>query len=269
MEPFFHLQTGPGPVVAVALHDGHGVRPELRPRLALEDEVRLREEDPFTAELTRIAPTRLVARRSRFEVDLNRPRDGAVYRRPEDAWGLRVWRDPAGPPEDVVRRSLEGYDRFYGAARRLLEEKRRREGGFVVYDIHAYNHRRGGPDAPPACPSDNPDVNLGTGSLDRDAWGEVVDAFLAAVDGEEVAGRRLDARENVRFRGGHFVRWIHETFPTSGCGLAIELKKWFMDEWTGEVDRGALEGLRDVLGGTIPRVRTALERCRSRIGAGA
>ena len=32
------------------------------------------------------------ARRSRFEVDLNRPREEAVYRVPEDCWGLDVWR---------------------------------------------------------------------------------------------------------------------------------------------------------------------------------
>jgi cardiolipin synthase A/B len=50
----------------------------------------LESGDPFTAQLARVAPTRLIALRSRFEVDLNRPRERAVYRGPADAWGLEV-----------------------------------------------------------------------------------------------------------------------------------------------------------------------------------
>ena len=50
-------------------------------------------------------------------------------------------------------------------------------------------------------------------------------------------GALLDVRENVRFSGGHFARWIHTTFPECACCLAIEVKKFFLDEWTGEVDQ--------------------------------
>ena len=50
-------------------------------------------------------------------------------------------------------------------------------------------------------------------------------------------GRRLDVRENVKFQGGHFSRWIHRRYPESVCAPAIELKKVFMDEWTGRLDR--------------------------------
>ena len=89
---------GDGPLVATAVHDGHRVRDNLLALMKLDDAGRLREEDPFTAHWTTVAPTRVIGLHSRFEVDLNRPRDKAVYRSPEDAWGLDVWSGPLPPP---------------------------------------------------------------------------------------------------------------------------------------------------------------------------
>ena len=40
----------------------------------------------------------------------------------------------------------------------------------VVFDLHTYNHRRNGPDGPPADPAGNPQVNIGTGTMNRDRW---------------------------------------------------------------------------------------------------
>ena len=75
-------------------------------------------------------------------------------------------------------------------------------GRFVVFDLHSYNHRRGGPDALPDDPAGNPDVNLGTGTMPRERWAPVVEAFLGVLARERVADQPLDVRENVRFRGG-------------------------------------------------------------------
>jgi hypothetical protein len=71
-------------------------------------------------------------------------------------------------------------------------------------------------------------------------------------------GRHLDVRENVKFQGGYFGRWIHRTFPESGCALAIEFKKFFMDEWTGRPDPRQLEAIRQALAATIPGVLEVL-----------
>ena len=82
---FFTCEEGDGPLVAAAVHNGHDLRPEVADIMVLAEADRLREEDPHTGRWATVAPTRLVGRRSRFEVDLNRPRDKAVYRLPEDA----------------------------------------------------------------------------------------------------------------------------------------------------------------------------------------
>ncbi|MFH1919226.1 MAG: N-formylglutamate amidohydrolase [Planctomycetota bacterium] len=233
--PIWQFQLGDGPLVAAAIHDGGVIRAELRDLLALGDDARRYEEDRYTSRWTSIAPTRIVAYRSRFEMDLNRPRPKAVYLEPEDAWGLHVWK--RRPPKELVDRSLAQYDAFYEHVRFLLEGLVAQFGRLVVFDLHTYNHRRAGRDEPPADPQENPDVNLGTGTMDRRRWAPLVDRFLADLSGFDFLGRRLDARENVKFGGGEFSRWIHQEFPETVCSLAVEVKKFFINEWTGELDQ--------------------------------
>jgi hypothetical protein len=247
---------GQGPIAAVALHDGHELREETAALTALSEEERLREEDPHTGVWTTVAMTRLVARRSRFEVDLNRPREKAVYLEPEDAWGLHLWKEEL--PSDVVARSRAEYDAFYEEAQRVFSEMAGRFGRFVVLDLHSYNHRREGPAGPPADPESNPDVNIGTGSLRRERWGALVDRFMDDLRSWDFLGRRLDVRENVKFRGGHFSRWLHERFPESACCLAIEFKKFFMNEWTGEVSVEEVEAIPRALEATVPGLLESL-----------
>lgn len=246
----WRVYEGDGPLIAAAIHDGHLLRDEVARHSALSESERLREEDPYTGAWTEVADTRIIASFSRFQVDLNRPRERAVYRRPEDAWGLSLWKNEL--PGDVIARSLQEYDDFYAEVGRVLSGVRQRHARFVVYDIHSYNHRREGPEGPPADPEGNPEVNVGTGTLDRERWAPVIDRFIEALRAFDYQGRRLDVRENVKFRGGHFPHWIHETFSESGCALAIEFKKFFMDEWTGELDRSLHETIQRALAATVP-----------------
>ncbi len=258
-DQIWRLELGDGPLVATAIHDGHDVREEVRKLMALEEAARLREEDPFTARWTRVAPTRLVGLRSRFEVDLNRPREKAVYRTPEDAWGLDVWH--RAPPENVIARSLQEYDSFYAEVERLFAGFEDRHGRFLVLDLHTYNHRRAGPDALPAAEAENPMINVGTGTMtDRSPWGPLIDRFINELGEYDFPGRRLDVRENVRFRGGAFAAWAHRTFPESACVLSIEVKKFFMDEWTGAPDQALLEAVARALESTLPGTLEELAR---------
>ncbi len=259
-EEIWRLHEGGGPLIATAIHDGHQLRSEVASLMVISDEDRLREEDPFTSLWTEMAGTQVVARRSRFEVDLNRSRDKAVYLTPEDAWGLTVWKQRPG--DEIVQRSLEGYDRFYSAMQKLLTDIARTHGVFVVFDLHSYNHRRAGVNGPAASETDNPQINVGTGTMDRQKWAPVVDRFMAELRGFDFPGGRLDVRENVKFRGGNFVRWIHDSFPENGCGLAIEVKKFFMDEWTGVEDVQVVASLGKALRATVPGIHEELNKIR-------
>jgi len=227
-------------VIATALHCGHELRPEVASLMALDEAQRLREEDPFTDSMANIGTSCMIAVQSRFEVDLNRPRDQAVYLEPAQAWGLDVWQAP--PPFELAEESRRIYDSCYDSARELLDLAVARHGAFVVFDIHSYNHRRDGAGSSLADPATDPEINLGTESVDRERFGGVVDGFISSLTH---AG--YDIRPNVKFRGGNFVRWINATYPGVGCGLAIEFKKTFMDEWTGQPDLDAIERARRAL----------------------
>jgi hypothetical protein len=257
--PVWRTEFGDSPLLASALHDGGEVRPEVAANLRLDRQQRCYEEDPHTAAWTAIAPTRIVVLRSRFELDLNRPRERAVYLLPDDAWGLDVWRD--SPPPEIIDQSLAAYDDFYIHLRVLLERLLARHERLVVFDLHSFNHRRGGPNAPPTDSRDMPEINLGTRSMDREFWSPVVDAWLAAMREYNYLGRQLDVRENVNFFGGHFPAWIHRNFPRQVCVLAIEVKKFFMDEWSGALDERQHRAIGDGLRHAAGAVLSVLQRC--------
>jgi hypothetical protein len=160
----------------------------------------------------------------------------------------------------VIEKSLRQYDAFYTRMETLLGAFAERWGHFVVLDLHSYNYRRSGPDEAPADPAENPDVNIGTGTMDRQKWGSVVDRFIADLRTFDLLGKQMDVRENVKFRGARFAAWTHERFPESGCVLAIEFKKFFMDEWTGVADPGCVKAIGDAIQSTFPGLLEELSR---------
>ena len=249
----FVIREGAGPVIATAIHAGHGLRDECAQLMALDDAGRLREEDPFTQLIAAVAPTQIVATQSRFQVDLNRKREAAVYLQPADAWGLDVWHTP--PPAPVIAASLAEYDAFYAALERVARAKVAEFGAVVVLDVHSYNHRRGETRAA-ADVAGNPEINVGTKSANRARWGNLIERFLRELSETGT----FDVRENVKFTGGAMAQWINATFPQTGIALALEYKKTFMDEWTGVADVPHLERLARALAATLPGLVEELGR---------
>lgn len=256
-DALWSVVRGRSPLVGTAIHDGHLLRKDLADLVALTPEGRLREEDPFTAMIIEDLANRVVVHRSRFEMDLNRPREGAVYLRPEQAWGLEVW--DTVPAPDVVESVLRQHDGYYAMLLELLHGIEREYGRFVLLDMHSYNHRRNGARAAPTVQEAAPDINIGTSSMDRAYWAPVVDAFMACLREQPFPGRKLDVRENVAFAGrGEQTRFVHAHFPAVGCAIAVEFKKIFVDEWTGEPDLEAIAALRAAIRASLPVLEAAL-----------
>jgi len=258
------IETVEIPIIAAAIHNGHGVRRELQRLYAIDEKERLREEDPYTSLWTAVVPNRVVVMTSRFEVDLNRPRDHAVYLKPEDAWGLEVWKE--APTPEMIERSLQEYDAFYREVGELFTHIKEKFGYFVVLDLHTYNYRRNGPEGEEADPQFNPDINLGTGTIeDRRHWEALIDRFKYDMRQFDFAGRSLDVRENVKFKGGHFAQWIHAKYAKHACVLSVEFKKFFMDEWSGIPDRDKIELIRQLLALTIPGLTEELKKIGAKL----
>lgn len=248
------------PILAAAIHSGHELSYEVASYFALSDSDQLREEDPFTWIWTGISENRIMALHSRFEFDLNRPPEKAVYLMPSDSWGLKVWRGRL--PDTVIAKSLERHKEIYLNFRVAITELISNFGKIVVLDLHSYNHRRGGPDAPPEDSEMNPEINLGTGTMDRRYWAPLVNRFLSDLKEFDFLGRHLDVRENIKFKGGYFPSWIHQTFDKSVCCLSIEVKKFFMDEWTGEPDHSVINTISNALKSTVPGVLEELSNLK-------
>jgi hypothetical protein len=251
-------QRGAGPIIATAIHDGHELRPEVAQIMRLTDAERLREEDPFTGQAILDVPNHVIAHRSRFEFDLNRAASEAIYLSPEMSWGLDVWRSP--PSQEVIDRSLA----IHAADYRMLDEMLGSIAGaherFVLIDVHSYNHRRGGPEGAATAPEQAPDINIGTFSMPRQQWSWLIDPMMDAMREFDFNGRRLDVRENIAFQGkGEQTRFVHELYPGRGCAIALEFKKFFMDEWTGVPDADELLAMRRFIrftAATIERLLT-------------
>lgn len=171
---------------------------------------------------------------------------------------MRVWREDE-LAQDVTARSLEQHEEFYAQLEQRLDPLAAK-GPFLLLDVHSYNHRRT-PDHSPMPQAENPDVNVGTGSLDRDRWAPLVDAFVATMGQQRVDGEPIDCRENVRFQGAQVAKWVHQRYPGVGCALAIEFKKTYMDEWTGEPFDARIEQYAAALG-------AAARRCEELLAAG-
>jgi len=258
LERWWTVQHGPGPVLATAIHDGHGVRHEVGQLIGLSDDERLREEDPFTGQAIVDVPTHIIVHRSRFEFDLNRPADEAVYLTPEQSWGLDVWRAP--PADEIVDRSLAIHATYYVMLGQLLDRIVADHRRFLLIDVHSYNHRRGGPDAAATAQEAAPDINIGTFSMPRGEWAWLIDPLIQAMRQFDFNGRRLDVRENVAFQGkGEQTRFVHARFPGRGCAIALEFKKFFMDEWTGQPDAAELAAMRRFITFIADTAREMLE----------
>ncbi len=254
----WHLHSGNGPTLGVAVHAGHEMRPELLPCLAIDEVARVREEDPYTDYWTGACDNQIITRRSRFEVDLNRSRELSICVHPEDCWNLDVWKTTISP--EGQRRSFAEHDAFYDMFVGVLRDLEQKYGHFIVLDIHSYNHRRSGALAPADDSARNPEINLGTATIDAERWLPVVERFKADLEAFNFLGRALDVRENINFKGGFLPQFVNRTFPGTGLAIAIEVKKFFMDEWTGVGDPQAINALLEAFQSTIPGLTEALEK---------
>ncbi len=259
MEEPFTMELGLSPIVATAIHDGHNTRQELGEYFNLNEAERLREEDPFTAKWVLFTDNRIVFHQSRFETDVNRPPEKAIYRQPEDAWGLQVWKKQV--PAVVFDRSLALYNQFYRQVKNYFDKLFEMHEKIVVYDIHSYNYKREGQNQE-ANPAENPEINLGTKNLNNERWQPLVEALQNSFSAFDYAGRTLDVRENIKFKGGYFGQWLYENYGNKICPVSIEFKKFFMNEWTGLPFTADIQRIQSLLAASRQPVMDALRRVK-------
>lgn len=260
MDKLYTIKQTSGPLISVALHDGHYIEKSILTHISLAEHERFREEDPYSAYIADLPLTQVVVHSSRFMIDLNRSKDKAIYKKKEDAWGLKVWKNEF--PKQLEATLMHYYHEFYEEMERLIEEKISAYGYFLILDIHSYNHRRLSP-TEYSPPSESPEINLGT-YYNHPKWRPICKKLLGYLSACTIQMNFPDVRENIIFKGGGFTQWVNEHYGDKGCVISIEFKKTFMDEWTGRADIQHITDLNQALRGAIPMLNYELNEMHNR-----
>ncbi|GGG31258.1 hypothetical protein GCM10011344_35210 [Dokdonia pacifica] len=202
-----------------AVHDGHQFRKELWDNCLHSEYDRWYEEDPCTKQMVQSNPMVIAGMDSRFEYDLNRAPETAIY---DDAWGKQLWRTPL--PEDQKQKSLSKHATFYKVVHALVSKMEEKFGGAIVYDMHSYNWKRW--DRPV------PVINLGTKNIDNERFSAFAKAWCDALKNITLPHDiETTAAINDTFQGnGYFLKYITENTQNT-LVLATEFSKIYCDEY--------------------------------------
>ena len=223
-----------------AVHDGHQFRKELWDNCLHTAYDRWYEEDPCTLDMVRSHPIVIAGRDSRFEYDLNREPENAVF---DTAWGKELWRRPLEAHEKAE--SLQKHHNFYRVVHALVEKLEDIHGSVVVYDIHSYNWKRWERHVPV--------INIGTVNLDNDRFGQTIEAWRGMLEGLKLPHDiATDANLNDTFFGnGYFLKYITKNFSNT-LVLATEFKKIYCDELRQVVFPEVVEAIEQQLRDMVP-----------------
>lgn len=243
----YTIENIDSPFWAFAVHDGHHIDHLLSSYIGIHDQQRLREEDPYTAVMAELPFNKFIVSTSRFQLDLNRTKELALYLHPDQAWGLEVWKKAL--PDELKSDLYQCYDHMYQEIDDMIQQTIADHGYFIVYDIHSYNAKRHGPNEM-VDQENNPEINLGTAHI-RNKWRELIEQFIHTVQNQQISTHKIDIRENIKFKGGFVSKYINDHYGDKGCVLSIEFRKDFMDEWSGQVYPDRLQQCKQILLGTI------------------
>ena len=208
------------PYVCGAVHDGHQFRKELWDNCIHTEYERWFEEDPATKEMIKTHPIVIAGCDSRFEYDLNRAPETAIY---SDAWGKQLWHKPL--PENQKEKSLQKHTNFYKVVHVLLSKLEMKFGTCIVYDMHSYNWKRWSREVPT--------WNLGTSNVDYNRFGKEIESWRAILEKMPLPnGIKSTSKINDTFQGnGYFLKYITQNFKNT-LVLATEIAKVYCDELT-------------------------------------
>ena len=213
IESYVHYVCG-------AVHDGHQFRKELWQNCTHTAYERWFEEDPATKKMIQSHPIVIAGLDSRFEYDLNRAPETAIY---TDAWGKQLWYKPL--PENQREKSLEKHANFYKVVHALLSKLEQKFEVCIVYDMHSFNWKR--------WEREVPTWNLGTGNIDNERFGNEIESWRAILEKTPLPnGIKSTSKINDTFQGnGYFLKYITSNFKNT-LVLATEISKIYCDELT-------------------------------------
>jgi len=205
--------------VCGAVHDGHQFRKDLWDNCLHTEYERWYEEDPETKNMVISHPILIAGMDSRFEYDLNRAPETAIY---VDAWGKQLWKKPL--PDQERQKSLNKHHSFYKVVNALISKIEEKFEICVVYDMHSYNWKRWDRAVPT--------WNLGTSNVDQTRFNEDINSWSESLGKLQLPGGiQSTSKINDTFQGnGYFLKFISQNFQNT-LVLATEIAKVYCDEY--------------------------------------
>ncbi len=230
------------PYVCAAVHDGHQFRNELWPYCTHSAYERWYEEDPSTKEMVLNHPIVIAGLDSRFEYDLNRPPETAIYK---DAWGKPLWKEEL--PAFMVDESLRKHENFYRVVKALIQKLEGLHNTCLVFDMHSYNWRRWDRVVPV--------WNLGTANVDGEKYANTIELWCSTLADMTLPNAiDVSAGINDTFQGnGYFLKFITQHFKNT-LVLATEISKVYCDEEKQVIFPEVVRGVKEYLEKVIPQV---------------
>lgn len=229
------------PYVCGAVHDGRQFRKDLWDNCLHTEYDRWYEEDPETKNMVISHPILISGCDSRFEYDLNRDPENAVF---DTAWGKQLWKNPLSETEKM--KSLQKHTNFYKVVKALISKIEEKFGLCVVYDMHSYNWQRWDREVPT--------WNLGTSNIDNDRFGEQVETWRQMLASINLPHNiKQTAKINDTFQGnGYFLKFITNTFENT-LVLATEIAKVYCDEYKQVIYPEVVAAVEQQLKTLIPK----------------
>lgn len=202
-----------------AVHNGHQFRKELWNNCIHTEYERWYEEDPETKNMVISHPILIAGCDSRFEYDLNRTPEEAVF---ETAWGKQLWKQPL--PEAQKQRSQNKHENFYKVVHALISKLEDMFRVCIVYDMHSYNWKRWDREVPT--------WNLGTSNVDNERFGDIIEAWRIRLSEINLPHdiKPTSKINNTFYGNGYFLKFITNNFKNT-LVLATEIAKVYCDEY--------------------------------------
>ncbi|WP_420323023.1 N-formylglutamate amidohydrolase [Flagellimonas sp.] len=235
------------PFVCGAVHDGHQFRKSLWENCLHTEYERWYEEDPCTKQMIQGFPIVIAGCDSRFEYDLNRPPETAIF---DTAWGKQLWKETL--PEKEKQHSLAKHENFYKVVHALIAKLESKFQKVIVFDMHSYNWKRWDREVPV--------WNLGTTNIDNSRFGDLVERWRLMLENMKLPnGIVTTSKINDTFQGnGQFLKYITKNFKNT-LVLATEISKIYCDELTGIIFPEVVKSVEDQLKVLIPEMVSAFE----------
>jgi N-formylglutamate deformylase len=242
---------GTTPLVISVPHGGTALPPELAPQLT-PLALSVPDTDWHVGKLygfaTALGAAMIMARQSRYLIDLNRPPDDAALYSASPQTGLCPALSFAGEAlyldgrsavaaAEVARRRSHYWNPYHAELRALLDAARARHGYAVLLDAHSIRSV-----VPRLFDGRLPDINIGTND-GRSCSPRLAEALRAPLE----AASRWTHVFNGRFKGGHITR--HYGQPAANIhALQIELAQCgYMDETVTTFEAARAAPLQELL----------------------